>query len=92
MKGETAVKLTLLNTLNLYERYQLEERLLSVAKLDDTYPQDELPLPVQAALQIIVEIRRLAARLAGCTPKIEPDSKNPKYFLTVRGRGYKLDF
>jgi hypothetical protein len=66
---ETAVKLTLFDTLSLYERYQLEEQLLSVAKLDDTYPQDDLPSYVQTVVQIIVEIRHLAARLAGCTLK-----------------------
>ncbi len=66
---ETAVKQTILNTSTLYERYQLEERLLSITKLDDTCPQDDLSPPVQTALQIIVEIRRLASRLAGCTLK-----------------------
>ena len=63
---ETAVKLNLFDSTNLFERYQLEERLLTASTLHDTFTRDALSEPAQTGLQIIEAIRHLAGQLAGC--------------------------
>lgn len=92
---EMAIKLNILKTPSLYERYLLEERLLTATELDGLYSQDKLPDSVQTAFQFVRKIRHLAAQLAGCSLKsyqiglvyyslAQFSSYNPNIFYTRR--------
>ncbi|MCI0395742.1 MAG: winged helix-turn-helix domain-containing protein [Chloroflexi bacterium] len=63
---ETAIKLNLLDKLDLAGRHTLEEALLRLTNLDSEVSIGDVKLEVAQALKIVAEIRQLAFEMAGC--------------------------
>ena len=63
---ETAVKLNLLNKLDLFTWYEMESYLLSLADLNSNADPAYFPENIAQVLSIITRIRQLATQFSGC--------------------------